>query len=162
MAANVVNQVAYLRSSREYPEELHQLCVEVNRTYVDIANAVNARTIGIFPKNRPAITGNSYFFTNQRQQSLRQIYTFITTADITLGFKISSIAQFIETHGLYISGTNTFGLIPATSVAIAGQITYYFVVDGTNPKSDLIRFVVGALAPPINSGTIVVEWVSRI
>jgi hypothetical protein len=166
MAANVVNQIAYLRSSREYPDDLNQLCVEVSRTYIDVANAVNSRTIGIFPKNRPAITGNSYFFTNERQQSLRQVYTFTTTADIPLGFKISTISQFIETHGLYVSGTSTFGLIPATSVAIPGQITYYFVVDGTSTTTDLIRFVVGAGAPPLSStspsGTIVVEWVSRI
>ena len=54
MSSNLINQVAYLRTSREFPEELHQLTVEINKTYVDIANAVNARVIGLFPTNRPA------------------------------------------------------------------------------------------------------------
>jgi len=76
MSANVVNQVAYLRTTREFPEEIHQLSVEINKCYVDIASAVNNRTISIFPKNRPAVNGENWFITNQRQQGFRQIYTF--------------------------------------------------------------------------------------
>ena len=80
MSSNIINQVAYLRTSREFPEELHQLSVEINKMYVDVAGAVNERTIGLFPVNRPSQTGNSYYiFQNRKQQTLRQVYTFTAT-----------------------------------------------------------------------------------
>ncbi len=162
MSNNIVNNVAYLRTTREFPEELHQLCVEANKAYLDTANAINVRTIGIFPVNRPAIAGESwYLINNQKQQSLRQVYTFTTTADIPLGFKISSIDQFSRFDGLYLSGTSWYGLIPATNVAIAGQITFFVLVDAGSTTSDLIRFVVGAGAPALTNGKVVIEWLSN-
>ncbi len=163
MSTNVVNQMPYLRTSRSFPEEAHMLTVEINKSYIDIATAVNTRVIGIYPVNRPAITGESWFLVkNQRQQSFRQTYLFTTTADIPIGFKISTISEFSEfSHGLFLSGTSWFGLIPATSIPIPGQITFYVAVDGTSTTSDLIKFVVGAGAPALNSGKIVLEWLSR-
>jgi hypothetical protein len=162
MSTNVVNQMPYLRTSRSFPEESHMLTVEISKSYIDIATAVNTRTIGIFPVTRPAITGESWFLlNNQRQQSFRQVYTFTTTADIPVGFKISTISEFSKFQGLFLSGTSWFGLIPATTVAIAGQITFYVAVDGTSTTTDLIKFVVGAGAPALNSGKIVLEWLSR-
>ncbi len=154
MSTNVVNQVAFLRTSREYPEEIRQLSVEVNKSYIDIAAAVNARTIGIFPTNRPAITGESWFLTgNQRQQTFRQVYTFTTTAAITHGITNVMAGQFIPCYGEYTDGTNTYGLIYGTSVAIAGQITFY--VTATQ-----IVFVVGGGAPALANGKIVLQWLS--
>jgi hypothetical protein len=163
MSSNVVNQVAYLRTSREFPPEMHQLSVELTKSYIDTASSVNVRTIGIFPTNRPAITGEGWFLEkNQKQQSLRQAYTFETTADIPIGFKVENIAQFSKMHGVYTIGTNTdwYGLIPATPVAIAGQITFYIFVDVASTTTDLIRFVVGGGAPALTYGTIVLEWLS--
>ena len=43
---NVVNAVPYLRTTREYPQDdAHLLSVEMNKSYVDIDNALNSRTI---------------------------------------------------------------------------------------------------------------------
>lgn len=161
---NVVNQVAYLRTTRNFPyEDPKQLSVEVNKSYVDIANAVNSRTIGIFPTNRPAITGESWFLVNnQRQQSLRQVYTFTTTSDIPIGFKISSISEFSRFEGQFLSVTSWYGLIPASNIAISGQISFYIVVDGTSTTSDLIRFAIGAGSPVLTKGKIILEWLSSI
>jgi len=154
MSSNVVNQVAYLRTTREFPEDNKQLSVEVNRAYVDIANAVNSRTISVFPTNRPAINGESWFFDkNQRQQGFRQIYTFTTTSAIPHGINFSNIGRFVRCWGEYTDGTNWYGLIHASNVAIAGQITFYLTP--TN-----ITFVTGAGAPALTSGTIVLEWLS--
>lgn len=162
MSSNIVNQVAYLRTSREFPEDLHQIAVESNKSYVDVANAVNARTIGLYPTNRPAITGNSYFITNQRQQTLRQVYPFTSVGStIPIGFKLTSISQIVLMFGTYTDGTNTYGLIPASSVAIAGQISFYVALNAS-PTSDVITFVSGAGAPTVSSGLIVLEWISRI
>ncbi len=163
MSSNVVNTVAYLRTSREYPEEMHGLCVEIDKTYVDVANAVNVRTIGIFATNKPSITGEGWFLKNaQKQQSLRQVYTFTSTADIDLGFKIASIDQFSRFFGIYTDGTSWYGLLGATSVAIAGQISFYVTVNAGNPKSDTIKFLVGAGAPALSSGKVVLEWLSVV
>ena len=161
MSANVVNQVAFLRTSREFPEDLKKLTLQMSKAYIDTSNAVNNRTIGIFPVNRPAINGENWFLTdNQRQQGLRQVYTFTTTADIDIGFKISSISQFTRFSGIYTDGTAWYGLIPGTSVAVAGQILFYVTVNGASTTSDVIKFVVGAGAPALTSGTIVLEWIS--
>jgi len=162
MSANVVNQVAYLRTSREFPEEMHQMSVEMNKAYVDIANTVNNRIISIFPTNRPAINGENWFiFQNQRQQGLRQVYTFTTTADMDLGFKFSTIERFVRFFGTYTDGTNWYGLIPGTSVAIAGQISFYIALNAGSTTTDTIKFLVGAGAPALNNGTIVIEWISK-
>jgi hypothetical protein len=151
---NVVNQVAYLRTSREFPEEIRQLALENNKAYIDTANAVNARIIGIFPVTRPAITGESWFLRgNQRQQTLRQVYTFSSTASINHGVTVITPGQFINCYVSYTDGANTYGLPFTTSVAIAGQITFY-----TTPTQ--IVFSVGAGAPALTSGTIVLQWLS--
>jgi hypothetical protein len=156
MSTNVVNQVAFLRTSREFPEELRQLSVETNKSYIDIAAAVNSRVIGIYPTTRSAITGESWFLNNnQRQQTLRQVYTFTTTASITHGIPITNPSQFTNCFGSYTNGTNSFGLIFGTSVAIAGQISFYLT-------STQIIFLVGAGAPALTSGTIVIQWLSSV
>lgn len=162
MSTNFVNQMPYLRTSRTFPEDdIHQLCVEINKSYIDIASSVNNRTIGIFPTTRPAITGNSYFITgNQRQQEIRQVYQFTSTADIPLGFKISSIGQFTPSYGVFTDGTNTYGLIFGSSVAIVGQISF-FVLLTASTTTDSIRFATGAGAPTLTSGTIVLSWLSQ-
>jgi hypothetical protein len=163
MSSNVVNTSPYLRTSRSYPQDdPHALAVEVNKTYVDIANAVNTRTIGLYPTTRPAITGNDYFFTSQKQQSFRQVYTFTTTADINLGFKLSTIYRIVQMYGTFVSGTSTFGLIPATTTPIAGQISFYIAVNNASTTSDVIKFVIGAGAPALSSGIIVVEWALNV
>lgn len=155
MSTNVVNQVAYLRTTRNFPPELSELIVEIDKSYVDTASAVNNRTISIFPTTRPAINGESWFLTqNQRQQGLRQVYTFTTTANIAHGLDLSKIERFTRNFGEFTDGTNWYGIINGSNVAIAGQISFY--IDSTN-----IVFLIGAGAPALTSGTIVLEWLSR-
>jgi hypothetical protein len=155
MSSNVVNQVPYLRTSRNFPEEQQPLVVEINRSYVDTAAKVNERVIGIYSANRPAITGEGWFFTNQKRDSLRQIYTFTGTSNIPHGINVSGIYQFSPAcKGVYTDGTNWYGLPFGTSVAVAGLITFY--ITPTN-----IVFNVGAGAPALSSGTIDLEWISN-
>lgn len=160
---NVVNQVSYLRVSREFPEELHQLTVEINKSYVDIANTVNNRIISIFPTTRPAITGENWFISgNQKQNGFRQVYPFTTTADIDIGFKLSNISMISpKTCGVFLSGTSWDGLIFGTNVAIAGQISFNIIVNAGSATSDIIRFYVGAGAPALVRGIIDLEWLSQ-
>lgn len=155
MSANVVNQVAYLRTSRTFPNDLNQLAVETNKAYVDTANAVNNRTISMFPTVRPAINGESWFITaNQKQEAFRQVYKFTTTANIPHNVKNVVPGQFVRGFGEYTDGTNTYGLIYGSNVAIAGQISFY--ISSTN-----IIFLVGAGAPTVTSGLVIIEWLSQ-
>lgn len=155
MTANVVNQVSYLRTSREFPEDLHMLTIEVNKTYIDIANAVNNRTISIFPTNRPALTGESWFISSSRQQSFRQVYTFTSTAAITHNIPFNTLDRFTIAYGAFTDGTNWYGLIFGSNVAIAGQISFYI-----SPTQ--IIFLSGAGAPALTKGNIVIEWLSQV
>jgi hypothetical protein len=154
---NVVNRVAYLRTSREYPEDLHQLCVEVNKSYVDIANAVNNRIIGIFPVNRPAITGESWFLTNQRQQGLRQVFTFTFSGaltQITHGINLKGIFAFIRIFGTFTDGTNWYPLPFVEATNVTNQV-------GISVTPTTINIQKGATAGGTN-GYIVLEWLSQV
>jgi hypothetical protein len=156
---NIVNSAPYLREAREFPEDARNLSFQANKAYLETANAVNQRTIGLYPANRPAITGNSYFFTPNRQQSLRQIYSFTGTTDINLGFKLSTISGIIQGYGSYTDGTSFYGLIFGTSVAVAGLVSFFITVNTGSTTTDLIRFETGAGAPSLVSGSIVLEWI---
>ena len=168
---NTINRVPYLRTSREFPEELHQLSVEVNRSYVDIAAAVNNRTIGLFPTSRPAINGESWFinpqnptgFNSQRQQGLRQVYPFTATGTIPTGISFNSVNRFTKPSGSFTDGTNYYGAIYASNVAIAGQVTFYIVPSPVlNPTTFNIVIIAGGGAPAIQSGIIILEWISDV
>lgn len=156
MASNIINQVAYLRTSREFPEDLHQLTVEVNKAYVDTANAINNRIIALFPTGRPAQNGESWFLTgNQKQQAFRQVFTFKSTSSIIHGIQNVAPGNFIRCFGSYTDGTKNFGLIYGNiGTAIAGQIVF-------DVTSTQIEFASGAGAPTVASGIVDLEWISQ-
>ena len=154
MTVKVVNQMPYLRTSRDFPEDITQLRVQLIKSYIDIAYAINNRTISIFPTTIPAITGESWFLTeNKRQQTFRQVYTFTTTTAIDHGIKDITPDRFSRCFGSYTDGTNGYGLIWGTNVAVAGVITFYLT-------STQIVFSLGAGAPALTSGRITLEWLS--
>ena len=154
MSANITNQVAYLRTSRNFPDDPQELSVQLSKSYIDIARAVNDRTIGIYPTQKPAVTGESFYITkNQKQQTLRQVFSFTATTSITHGITVTDTNQFTCCYGSYSDGINSYGLIFGTSVAVAGLISFY--VSATQ-----IVFVLGAGAPGLTSGRIILQWLS--
>ncbi len=156
MTIDVINQNPYLRTSRNFPLDLGELSVEINKSYIDIANAVNNRTISLFPTTRAAITGESWFLVNnRRQQSMRQVYTFTSTAAIAHGLNFVQFDGFTRLFGQFTDGTNWYGLIAGSNVAIAGQVSFY--IGPTN-----ITFLSGAGAPVLTSGRLVLEWLSFV
>lgn len=154
--SSILNQSPYLRTTRNFPEDdPQQLSVEINRSYVDIASKVNERTIGVFPTSRPVINGEAWFLTkNQKQQGLRQAYPITSTTAIPHGINISNIERFVRCWGEFTDGTNWYGLLNASNVAIPGQISFYLTP--TN-----ITFVIGAGAPALTKGTVILEWISE-
>lgn len=155
MSANVVNQVAFLRTSREFPEELDQLCVEVNKSYIDTANAVNNRTISIFPTNRPAINGESWFLTSRKQQGVRQVYSITGTGTYPHGITDFSVVQFVRIFGTFTDGTFWYPLPWVSVLSSTNNINIY--LDSTNI---VITGGGGGAQPTITSGTVVLEWIN--
>jgi|SRR5215469_7213514 len=156
MTANISNQVPFLRVSRLFPADLQQLTIEVNKAYLDIATAVNNRTIGVYATNFPSVTGDSWFITPQKQQTLRQIYSFSASGNIPHGLNLANISQISPNcYGSFTDGTNYYGAIYASNVAIAGQVSFFI-----NPTNIVI--LAGAGSPTIQKGIIVLEWISNV
>jgi hypothetical protein len=169
MSSNVFNKVPYLRTSRTFPDDdANVLSQELGKAYIDIALHLNQRIIGIYSPNKPTVTGESWYFTPQRNQSLRQIYTLDNTivdnSTINIGFKLDTIFQISpRSYGSFTDDTNWYGLIYASSVPIAGQYSFYVKLNtAPNNTSDQIVIRIGAGAPAITSGTIVLEWTSPV
>jgi hypothetical protein len=155
MSTVVANQTPFLRTSRNFPLEMQPLAVELSRSYVDIAEKMNDRIIGIYPTNTPAITGESWFLTSHKQQTLRKIFTFTAAGNIPHGLIWTSIAQISpNSYGSFTDGTNWYGAIFGSSTAIAGQVSFY--VTPTN-----VVVLSGAGVPAISSGIINLEWLSQ-
>lgn len=155
MSSNFANQVSFLRTSRNFSNDVDLLTSEIGRTYLDIATAVNSRTIGLFPTTISAITGESWFLSkNQRQQCFRQVYTFTSFASINHGLNISRLERFVRGFGSYTDDTNWYGLIFGTNVALAGQAVFYIT------STQIVFNTAGA--PASTRGTVVLEWLSQV
>lgn len=154
MSGNLANQSPFLRTSRTFPTESQPLSVEIDRSYLDIANAVNQRTIGLFPIARSAITGESWFTNNnQKQQTLRQVYTFTTAGNIAHGINFSNISAFTRIYGTFTDGTNWYPLPFVETNNVNNQVS--IALTPTN-----IVITSGAGATPNPSGYVVLEWLS--
>ncbi len=148
----------YLPRQRNFPNESPQvLGIELDKAYIDIASRVNERTIGLFAQGNQIITGENWFLNGQpkKQQTLRQVYPVTSTNPIPHGINLSQINGFTRAYGQFTDGTNWYGLFFAGSVAIAGQLTFYLT-------DSQIVIVPGAGAPAVNSGLIVLEWLSTV
>lgn len=156
MSANIANQVAYLRTSREFPkDDLDKLSLELSKAYIDTATAVNVRTIGIFPVNRPAITGESWFlFRNQKQQTLRQVYNITSYSPFAHGIDFENVTTFTKITGIGFDGTNYYPIPYVSPFAVGGGVGIYVT------PTQVIITSAGA-SPVIVSGIIILEWMSQ-
>ncbi len=155
----LTNISPYLRTSRSFPENLHHISIEMNKAYIDIANCVNQRTLGIFSSAKQITNGETWYYDqNGRHQGLRQIYTFTTLANIPHGIDLSEVNMFARGFGSYTGGTNWYGLIFGYTVPIAGQISFY-----VTPNNIVFVPGAGSLAPSATfKGIVVLEWLSNV
>lgn len=148
----------YLKTQWQFPyEDLRGLSHQVDISYIDVSSKVNARTIGTFAVNYPLVTGERWYLNGSSTplQSLRQVYTFTGAGNIPHGIDFTAISQFTsKCYGSYTDGTNWYGVIFASSVGIAGQVTFF--ITPTN-----IVVLVDAGAPAVVTGSIVLEWLSQ-
>ena len=156
MTTNIVNNMAYLRTSRKFPsDDVGTLALELDKSYIDTANAINTRIIGVFPTGRSAITGETWYLSGRKQQTLRQVFQFTGTSNIAHNIRFSQISGMTRMWGTYTDGTNWYGLCTTSSTAIVGQWGFY--LDPTN-----IVFTDGGGTPTLTSGTIVLEWLAQL
>lgn len=157
MTPGNTNKAAYLRTSRQFPGDPEQLAYQVNKAYIDIANAINFRVIGIFPTSQPASGGESWLInSNRRQQNQRQVYPFDDT-NLTFDHSIdlNSLTNFVRIWGTFFDGTNWNNLPYVDVTSATNQIEIQ--VNATQ-----IVVTKGAGAPPaIQNGLIVVEWIAN-
>lgn len=153
-----LQQSPYLREQRKFPEkDIKDLANQVDHAYIDIANKVNTRTIGIYANNFLVITGDKWYFTgsNSELQSLRQIFTFTVVGSIPHNLNWSAVQEISSNcYGSFTDGTNWYGVIYGSNVAIAGEVSFYVT------PTDIV-ILSGAGAPVITSGTIVLEYISK-
>lgn len=156
MSANIINQVAFLKTSRSFPLDQNTLRDELNKSYIDVANAVNSRTIGLFAVNRASNTGESWFLSGQpRQQTFRQVYAVSGAGNIAHGLNLTQISGFTKINGTFTDGTSWYPIPYVDVSSSTDQVS--ISVDSTN-----IVIAAGAGSPPtISSGWVVLEWLSN-
>jgi hypothetical protein len=162
MTQMMQQQTPFLRLQRSFPsDDIQALTVELDKSYIDIAQRVNDRTIGIFAFNRPSATGEAWYQagSNAKQQTLRQLYAFTAAGNIPHGIPITGSVGFqgiTRLYGTFTDGTNWYPLPYVDVVAANNQVNVY--VTPTN-----IVITSGGGAPPtIVSGWVILEWLAAV
>jgi hypothetical protein len=158
MSTNLQLQAPFLRAQRNFPVDSQPLSVEINKSYVDIANAVNVRTIGLFPFNKSIINGEIWLLAgrNEKQQGIRQAYTFTSAGNIAHGLNLGNIAFFVRIFGTFTDGTNYYPLPYVDATAANNQVAVK--VTPTN----IVITAGGGSPPTITNGVVVLEWLSNV
>jgi len=163
MSSNL-QQSPYLREQRNFPNDnLNELAGQVDQSYIDIAQKVNARTIGLFGSLFQIITGERWYLegSSQGQQTLRQVYAFgaiAPGAEVDLPTGITNLVQFTRIYGTCITAVPDYRPLPyIDNITLNVGITLLVGIVGGKQQ---IRIVNGAGAPAITSGIVVLEWLS--
>ena len=105
------NPMPFLRTSRAFPQDAQALSVELDRMNVDVANAVNSRSIGLYPTTKPALTGKVYYLSeNVPRPSFHQVFTFSAAGNIAHNIPNLSLNDVVQFYGSFNDGTNVYQL----------------------------------------------------
>jgi hypothetical protein len=140
----------FLPINQTFSEDDDQFLIQITNRDRDIARYVNIREIGIYDLTQVP-NGQQYFDPANPQikrGAFRQVFTFTAAGNITHG--IVGLTQ-VMAYGEYTDGTNFYGAIYASTVAIAGQVTFFVA-------PTVITIQAGAGAPGITSGVIVLDY----
>lgn len=161
MTTNLQNS-PYLQRQRNFPsKDIKELSGQLDITYIDIAQKINDRTVGLFAINFPVITGEAWYLQGQprKQQTLRQVYIITGPGPVITiphGIILTQISGFTKIYGTFTNGTNWYPLPYVDVLSATNQVNV--IVDPTN-----IVITAGAGTPPtITSGWVILEWLSSI
>lgn len=148
------NSSPFLQTQRDFSTKVETLSTDIFRAYVDIGLKVNERIIGTFARNKPSITGESWFISSQPMQTLRQLYPITTATSYPHGINLSQIVGFSKIYGTATDDTNWYPLPYVDATAATDQIQIVVT------SSDIV-ITAGAGAPVITKGFVVLEWLVR-
>ena len=150
----------FLITSRLFPPDLSLLQPVLNKSYIEIALAVNKRVIGSFEPVE-VVTGETWFEESImgdaiiRRQSFRQFFEFDAIAigaTLAITHEIEDIDEFTRIFGTCVTAVPDFRPIPyASATVVTEQIE-------VNLTSTTLTIINGATAPAITSGRVVVEY----
>lgn len=156
MTGHIANQIPYLRVQRTFPEEAQPLSVELDKTYIDVANAVNQRTIGSFASTLSYATGEQWYLSpiDRRLQGYRLVVPITGAGSYPHGITTSNVIAFVRLWGVFTNGTNWYPLPYVDVTGANNQVSL-----SLTPTNVVVTS--GAGAPPaITSGNVVVEWIA--
>lgn len=145
----------YLPTSRNFPvDDPIQLEPELTKSYIDVARAVNLRTIGIF-ETVQIVTGERWFSidpfdVNQKRQTFRKVFPF-TPADLPIPHGLTGLNEFTRISGTCVTDLPDFRPLPYASNTANGSIEL-------NVDDAYINVNVGASSPNIIKGIIILEY----
>jgi hypothetical protein len=161
---NNLLQVPFLISSRDFPEDPKRLTAVLGRSYLDIANAVNNRTISVFPTSKPAQTGETWMLDqNNRFQTLRQVYSFgaiAAGANLDIPHGLTNLTQFTRIWGTVV--TTAVDYRPLPYIDPASLTTGMTILVGTVLGVPVIRIALGATAVPVTRGLAILEYLTDV
>jgi hypothetical protein len=156
----------YLRNQRQFPnDDLRELSNQCDHAYIDIAQKVNMRTIGLFASMFQIVTGERWYLQGQSQvqQTLRQVYPFGAVAagtelDIPTG--ITNLVEFSRIYGTCITDVPDYRPLPYSDQGSATNNINILVA--TVAGTLQIRILPGATGANIVSGIVILEWLSQV
>jgi len=150
----ILQKSPYLDTQITFEEDVE---VTLDKAYVDIANRVNERTIGLHAINTQVITGNKYFLSNQTQsvQSLRQIYLFTAAGSYNHGIDTTQIIDFVTISGTLYDGTNWYPLPVVSTSGFTNQVSLRVT------PTQIIITTGGGSPPPISRVRVYLEWITN-
>jgi hypothetical protein len=156
-----VQQQPYLRRQRNFPSvDLKTIALECDKSYIDVAQKVNERTIGTFALNASVVTGEAWYIqgSSQKQQTLRQLY--LITPDnagiIETGISPNGFAGFTKIYGTFTDGIIWYPLPYVDVLNVTNQVNIW-VTD----SQIVINQGGGGGQPTVQSGFVVLEWLSK-
>jgi hypothetical protein len=156
MSSNVANRSPFLRTSREFPEDLENLTRECNKSYIDIALNVNQKSIGLFTTNKASQNGESWFITaGRQQQGFRQVFNIGAIASFNHGLNWSSIQFITRLWAIGYDGTSYYPIPYVNATDATANI-------GISINSTQVVFTTGADSPSITSTLVIIEWISNV
>ena len=151
MTFNPLNTVGpFLPVNQTFSDDDKQFLIQITQRDRDIARYLNIREIAVYDLNQNP-SGRQWFNSanvQQKRNAFRQVYTFTATGNIAHGLTGITLCT---AYGEFTDGTNFYGAIYASSVTIAGQVTFY-----VTPTNIVVQ--AGAGAPAITAGVIVLDY----
>jgi hypothetical protein len=156
MTVNPVQTTPYIDSTRKFTQDPALLENVLSKMYVDVANGVNSRVIGIY-EQASSITGEKWFSDNSsnintKRQTQRRVYQF-SDATLTFNHGLTGVTSYTRIYGTFTDGTVSYPL-PYVNPTAANQV-------GVSVTATQVVVTKGGGAPAITSGFVVLEYLQQ-